>query len=449
MKKILFVFFFIIIGCGAWMLNSEMFESEPPVIDAPDEIYWNYKDALTVKVSDNIGIQNYRVYINSQTEQRLIESTNPPAQAKVAEITINPPENTMFIQDEGTELRIIVTDTSKWGFGNSSTKNIKIIADTKKPDIEVISHSYKIVQGGSAFVVFKAVDKNISSISIVSGDTVFKPVYFADGGYYAALLGWESKNEQFSPYIKVEDKAGNVATQNIAFYIVKRKYKDSTITINDSFINGKISSLIEEINQRPLSTFETQESKFNYINNEIRSKNIEIVNLVGKNFNQMLVLPSNFKIKKFYPLKNGAAVGSYGDHRYFSYNGNIIGESYHLGIDFASIKQAPIIITNGGEIAFAEFNGIYGNTVILDHGLGLMSLYAHMTSIDVKKGDMLEAGTKIGNTGLSGLVLGDHLHFGVLVQGIEVNPAEWLDQKWINDNIYKVINDANNVLKTQ
>ena len=155
-----------------------------------------------------------------------------------------------------------------------------------------------------------------------------------------------------------------------------------------------------------------------------------------------MILPTDFALSKFYPLRNGAAVGRFGDHRYFSYENNIIGESYHLGIDFASVKQAPVILSNGGVVAFAGFNGIYGNMVIIDHGLGLMSLYAHLSRIDVHEGQQLESGAQIGNTGLTGLVLGDHLHFATLVQGVESNPTEWLDSKWINDNLFKIIKDA-------
>lgn len=86
--------------------------------------------------------------------------------------------------------------------------------------------------------------------------------------------------------------------------------------------------------------------------------------------------------------------------------------------------------------------GIYGDSIIVDHGLGLGSLYAHMSSATVEVGDELKRGQLIGNTGATGAVFGDHLHFGMLVQGIEVNPNEWLDHEWIKVNLNKTMNDA-------
>lgn len=263
----------------------------------------------------------------------------------------------MFLGDGGVEIRLSATDSSYFGFGNTTTKTIRTYIDTQKPYIELIAHSYKIVRGGSAFVVFQALDDNIASIMLEGGRWEFKPVYFAEGGYYAALLAWDMRDDSFNPRICVADKAGNKSILPIPFYRVKREYKTSTITIGNEFIDGKITSLISEINQVAPSSLPTAADKFRYINKDIRDKNVAIVNLVGQNYNQAAILPTNFALKRFYPLRNGAAVGRFGDHRYFSYNNTIVGESYHLGIDFASVKQAPVILSNRGVVAFAVSMG--------------------------------------------------------------------------------------------
>lgn len=84
---------------------------------------------------------------------------------------------------------------------------------------------------------------------------------------------------------------------------------------------------------------------------------------------------------------------------------------------------------------------------MIDHGMGLFSLYGHCSNIMVQEGDEISAGTAIAQTGVSGLALGDHLHFGVLVQGIEVRPEEWMDKKWINDNIDKIFKEADKIIE--
>jgi hypothetical protein len=75
-----------------------------------------------------------------------------------------------------------------------------------------------------------------------------------------------------------------------------------------------------------------------------------------------------------------------------------------------------------GQVAFAGPLTIYGNAVIVDHGLGLQTLYAHLSSIDVKLGDMVTKGQQLGHSGSTGLAVGDHLHFEVLVSGVSVTP---------------------------
>jgi murein DD-endopeptidase MepM/ murein hydrolase activator NlpD len=106
-----------------------------------------------------------------------------------------------------------------------------------------------------------------------------------------------------------------------------------------------------------------------------------------------------------------------------------------MGVDLASLANSPIEAANGGKVLFAERNGIYGFTVVIDHGQGLASLYGHLSDIMVAPGDIVEKGALIGHTGQTGLAGGDHLHFSIMVHGVFVNPIEWWDDHWIEDNI--------------
>lgn len=108
--------------------------------------------------------------------------------------------------------------------------------------------------------------------------------------------------------------------------------------------------------------------------------------------------------------------------------------------------MANIVSTNNAVVAFADKNGIYGNNLILYHGLGLYTLYAHCSAFKVQKGDMVTSKEVVANTGKSGLALGDHLHFGILVQGVEVRPEEWMDAKWMKDNIFDILNNSKKMI---
>ena len=113
----------------------------------------------------------------------------------------------------------------------------------------------------------------------------------------------------------------------------------------------------------------------------------------------------------------------------------MIDNQTHLGFDLASLRMSPVAAGNDGKVVFADNLGIYGNTVILDHGLGLFTLYAHLSSISVKVGETVTRGQAIGQTGATGLAGGDHLHFSAMVRGIHVDPVEWWDPKWITDHV--------------
>jgi murein DD-endopeptidase MepM/ murein hydrolase activator NlpD len=112
-----------------------------------------------------------------------------------------------------------------------------------------------------------------------------------------------------------------------------------------------------------------------------------------------------------------------------------VDQQYHLGYDLAVTKRYPIEAANNGRVVWAEPLGIYGNTVILDHGLGVYTLYAHLSSMDVKAGDTIQKRAILGRSGSTGLAGGDHLHYEVMIRGVPVLPLEWWDRKWIQDNV--------------
>ena len=166
------------------------------------------------------------------------------------------------------------------------------------------------------------------------------------------------------------------------------------------------------------------------INNNVRAANVEALRELSRD-----TVAGQLWDGTFTRLPRSAPRAGFADHRFFSYQGKQVGESYHLGFDLASVRNADIPAANNGRVIFVGDMGIYGNLIIIDHGMGLMSLYSHCSEISVNKGTVVNKGDIIGKTGSTGLAFGDHLHFGILVGGVEVTPLEWLDAKWIRDNI--------------
>jgi murein DD-endopeptidase MepM/ murein hydrolase activator NlpD len=137
----------------------------------------------------------------------------------------------------------------------------------------------------------------------------------------------------------------------------------------------------------------------------------------------------------FLQPRNTKVFSNFAETRTYVYQGREIDTQVHYGFDLASTKQAAVPAANKGVVAFAAPLTIYGNTVIVDHGLGLMTLYGHLSSIGVKVGDAVDKGQEVGRSGSTGLAIGDHLHYEVLVHGVSVTPVEWWDAKWIRDRV--------------
>ena len=144
----------------------------------------------------------------------------------------------------------------------------------------------------------------------------------------------------------------------------------------------------------------------------------------------------------FAQMGNTQVESRFADQRTYFFDNKEIDRQVHLGFDLASVQHAPVHAANSGVVVFAAFLGIYGNCVILDHGLGVQSLYAHLSLIGVKEGDKVEKGAELGRTGITGLAGGDHLHFTMLLQGTPVNPVEWWDPHWMQDRVLRKITEA-------
>jgi murein DD-endopeptidase MepM/ murein hydrolase activator NlpD len=147
----------------------------------------------------------------------------------------------------------------------------------------------------------------------------------------------------------------------------------------------------------------------------------------------------------FTQLGNSAVEAGFADHRSYEYQGRNIDQEDHLGYDLAAVKHTPVKAANAGRVIWAKYFGIYGNCILIDHGYGLMSLYAHLNDFEVKAGDNVTQGQLIAHSDSTGLAGGDHLHFSMLINGVQVNPVEWWDPHWIKDRVQSKLAEFQNV----
>jgi len=442
----------LMIGAAAYVFTSQGFERNVPVVQSEDFIYWNRKDPLQIKISDDGALKSYSVTINDGSNAVVIanELILKPTREKILKI-VYPKKvvNGIRLDPRATKLQVTVevTDKSKWNFfqGNSVKKVLNVEVDYKRPDINILANSYSVTRGGVGLVIFQVKDEALKGFYVEAAGNRFKAQPYKKEGYYATLMAWPFDKENFTANIIALDKAGNKRISNIPFYLLGKRYKTSWIQARDKFIDGKISDLIAS--EPKYSIIDNRLEKLKTINETMRLENEKLIHSLGKTVSNEIL--NEWKIKKFYPLRNAAKVASFGDdrHYYYEHKENEVSESKHVGLDLASTKMAKIVSSNAGKVVFADYNGIYGNMPMIDHGLGLYTLYGHCSNILVKTGDDIGAGFGIAQTGKSGLALGDHLHFGILVQGIEVRPEEWMDSKWIRDNVDKIFKSADKIIE--
>lgn len=325
------------------------------------------------------------------------------------------------------ELLVTVRDQSLAGFfkGNKTAQAIAVNIDTTPPVVTLASTRRFIQPGGSACVTY-TVSEQPERHGVLVGDAFFPGFPAAKEGSYVAYfaLPWDAK-EVGATAVVARDAAGNEARADFSTGFRPRKEKRDTINLSDGFFERKLP----EFRQHYPNLAGEPLEQYLYVNREVRAQNAKrILEICAK------PEPEQLWKDRFVPMP-GARRAGFADQRSYMYQGRKVDEQTHLGMDIASTAQAEVRAANRGKAVLAEYMGIYGNTVILDHGQGLFSLYSHLSSIEARPGALVEQGALIGRSGMTGMAGGDHLHFSMLVHGIFVTPIEWWDQHWIDINI--------------
>lgn len=430
----------LIVAGGAFIYFSPKFEKESPKISFDNSGFWNLKDSLNVALSDESGIKSYKVYYKTFKKEIVLNSKELDSNQSKVVFNIE-----KFILDPSIEkikIAIEVIDNSMWKFfqGNKTYKEFDLTIDREKPLARVLVNSRTIKKGGSATVVVEVKDKNLSKKYISFNDEYqFELIPFMKKDFYAAIIAWPIDVEEFNIVNLVAiDKAKNKTVTKVPLYIKDLKIKDDNINISKNFIE-KVSIPVLKKSDYAIPTNDVD--IFIKQNRELRAKNLATIKSESlKNMSKDMLLEYNFRT--FKRLEGSKTFAGFAERRQYFYENEKIDQAWHLGMDWASIKHADVKSSNSGKVIFNDYLGIYGNTLIIDHKLGIQSLYAHTSKFYVKKDEKVKIGQKIAETGSTGAVFGDHLHFGMLVQGIEVNPLEWMDRAWIKSRVTNILDEA-------
>ncbi len=429
---------------------SPQFEKDAPKISLQNKEYWNLKDELTLNIEDRSGIKYYKIVFKSGVNEKVLKSEVLQTPQRELSLQIQAPELDIFFKSKEVQIVVTAVDSSKWNFfeGNEVETSFDIKIDTKAPMANVVANTLAIRRGGSAVAVVQVEDENLENayISFNDDEEIFALTPFYKEGYFVSLIAWDVEIKDFKQVSLIAiDKAGNRTKSKIPLYIRPLKSKVDKINISESFIKNVSANVLE---QSSMKVPEDLKEIFLASNKALREKNIKTIKEHSREYMNRSAITS-FDFIPFKRLQNSSTPAGFADRRFYYLDGEKIDEAWHLGMDWASVKQAPIKVTNNGRVIANQYIGIYGNALIIDHAMGLATLYGHTSSTRVNVGDEVKNGQTIANTGTTGAVLGDHLHFGVLVQGIEVNPLEWMDKNWIKTRITDILDEAKKAIDSK
>jgi murein DD-endopeptidase MepM/ murein hydrolase activator NlpD len=384
---------------------------------------------ISVQAGDPKGVKSFSASVEQGGQSQTVYHDDTRSSQRNRVYTFSAGKKQAAFLKEGPA-KLILQASSNDLRGRTTTLSQDIQVVLRPPSIVADGRQHYINQGGSELVTL-----DLGGSWTEAGVRV--------GRYSAGSFPMpgqpENSNSRFSlfpypwdvspdtiPVAFVRNIAGTEATTTFWVKVFPKKFRESNIELKDSQLQ-KVDGELDPEGTGSLI------DRFVKLNREMRrADNQQIYDLRTKTENRILWSGP------FEPMK-GARESYFADRRSYFYNGKKVDEQVHLGFDLAQTTNMPVLAANSGNVIYADHLGIYGNCVILDHGYSLQTLYGHMSKIGVKVGDRIKKGQSMGVSGSTGMAFGDHVHFSMLIAGIQVNPIEWWDEHWIHDRILSKI----------
>jgi murein DD-endopeptidase MepM/ murein hydrolase activator NlpD len=425
-----------VVAAGLGYVAFRMLFASAPVVSlgAPFKVVGR-NAPLVVDVKDaRHGLRALRISVEQgEKEHVLVDEHYDPPRPEV-QFRWVPVQEKAFRLAEGPGRLRVRTRNASWGSffrGRAASIDQDFTARLTPPRVEILTTQHYVNQGGCDMVVYRV------SEGVVESGVAAGPVFFR--GF--PLPGAKDPRVHFAifafPYdaapattlrVRARDEAANETIANMNVKVFRKAFRTRTLPVEDAFID----KVVPEILGHTPSIQDQGDPVKNYIaiNRDLRkANNAALAELAAKSEPRFLWTGT------FQQLGGSKVEASFADRRTYEYKGREIDRQDHLGFDLATTAHAPVSAANDGNVVMADYFGIYGNTIVVDHGFGLLSLYGHLSSFGVKAGDAVKRGQELGRTGSTGLAGGDHLHFSMLLQSVQVDAREWWDPHWIRDRI--------------
>jgi len=388
---------------------------------------------VTVHLSNPHGVRTLRAYVEQNGARYLVYEVHASARRLFwsrheapRSVTFDAGKNKAPDLKEG-RARLVVEAVSNDLRGSTDTSAHDVSVILAPPRVLPDDAQHYINQGGMELVTFTA-----------SGSWSEAGVKVAEYGFRSFPLPGRGAGDRFAmfaypwdlpgnltPLVFARNQAGTEATAHFWFKLFPKKFRVRDFELSDALMEKLVNSVDQTGNLAPGKDLL---SRFLFINGEMRRKNNQQMAELRWKTEEKVLWNGPF-------IHYGKEEADFADVRNYVYHGKRVDRQVHLGFDLADVQNAPVNAANDGRVVWAADMGIYGNCIVLDHGYALQSIYGHLRQIDVKPGDLIKRGQRMGTAGQTGLAGGVHVHFSMQIDGVQVNPREWWDEHWIKDRI--------------
>lgn len=419
---------------SVFWLNLFSFDGDDPQVNLkpPEEVVGS-KTVFTLEASDQgSGLKEAAATITQGEVKKVLlqhtfAKTEPGySHGSKAELPFTLEPKALGLKEGKATIMASARDRSwrNWLRGRTASLSREVVIDLVPLNLTFLSVNHLLHSGGTGLIRYR-----LSKAARESGITVgglffagFPQPRGATGEYIVLFLVPRDAGGTIQAQLVARPEMGQEAQQQVSLKVKPRRWRHDRLNLSDNFLRKVAADFPNAAPGNPLNAFLE-------VNRNLRRANHARIKEVCRSSRPQPQWSGGF-------LRYlGKPMARFGDHRSYIYQNREVDRQTHLGEDLASLIHSPVPSANNGMVVMAEPLGIYGQTVIVDHGLGVFSQYSHLSKMEVKVGQEVKKGAVVGLTGTTGLAGGDHLHFSMLLQGEFVDPLEWWDPHWLKDQV--------------
>jgi murein DD-endopeptidase MepM/ murein hydrolase activator NlpD len=425
-QRILVVIIFLVV---LLLVGLRLALSAAPVVDLSSPVpTLGQATPISVRVHAPRGVRTLAAFVEQNgTRYRVWEAAQPSRLPDTTWNFVTGINTTPQLKDGKANL--VLEATSNGLLGKTGHWEHELTVVTRPPTVNADSDQHYLYLGMADLVTFN-VSGTWTAAGVRVGDQTFRawPMPGGKPGYFSLFaFAWNMPSNTV-PLVYASNGAGNDATGPMVFQFPKKeqpKYTVHDLQISDQFLQKVVGELDPNGSGDPVA-------RFVKINNEMRRANNKVLSDLRFKTADKFLWSQTFSRQS-----HSQAEANFADLRNYMYQGKKIDQQVHLGYDLAATQHVGVEASNDGRVVYAAPLGIYGNCIVVDHGYGLQTIYGHLSQINVHEGDMVKRGQAMGTSGQTGMAGGDHIHFAMQLDGVQIDPKEWWDSHWIRDHIAK------------